>query len=63
MKNTVGQTLIYSAVPLIVVIEGCGRPTKFSRVMDGGFDLVGEFRRHGYAVQTETHGEGIRNAY
>src|SRR5262245_4625371 len=62
MKRTIAQTLICFATALMVFIAGCSRSTKFSAVLDGGFDPVREFRKHGYAVQTDTRGEGIRNA-
>jgi hypothetical protein len=29
--------------------------------LDGGFDPAATFRQHGYTVQTEARGEGIRN--
>src|SRR5258705_6681300 len=62
MKHRTAQTLIYLATALTVFITGCRRPTKFSTVLDGGFDPVREFRKHGYTVQAEGRGEGIRNA-
>jgi hypothetical protein len=62
MNRTIAQMLICVATLLTAVISGCSRPTKFSTVLDGGFDPVREFRKLGYAVQTETRGEGIRNS-
>ena len=40
----------------------CSRSTKFSTVLDGGFDPVATFRQQGYTIQTDARGEGIRNA-
>jgi len=39
----------------------CTRSTTFSTVLEGGFDPEAAFRQHGYAVQNEARGEGIRN--
>ena len=30
--------------------------------MEGGFNPVAAFRQQGYTIQTETRGEGVRNA-
>ena len=62
MKRRLTETLIYVGAALTMLIPGCSRTTKFSTVLDGGFDPVGQFRKHGYAVQTQTRGEGTRNA-
>jgi hypothetical protein len=62
MKRTTAQTLTCIVTLLWVFMAGCSRPTNFSTVLDGGFDPVEEFRKHGYTIQTQTRGEGIRNA-
>ncbi|MEI8379491.1 MAG: hypothetical protein WCJ09_05150 [Planctomycetota bacterium] len=43
-------------------VASCSRSTKFSTVMEGGFDPVAAFRQQGYTIQAETRGEGVRNA-
>ena len=62
MNRKIIQLLLSIAAPLMILVAGCSRPARFSTVLEGGFDPVGEFRKHGYTVETETRGEGIRNA-
>lgn len=62
MKRKTFQTFLCIAAPLMIFVAGCSRSAKFSTVLEGGFDPVGEFHKHGYTVETETRGEGIRNA-
>jgi len=47
---------------LAVLAVSCSRSTKFSSVLEGGFDPVAIFRQSGYVVQNEGTAEGIRNA-
>ena len=47
---------------LALFLTGCSRSTEFSTVLEGGFDPAAAFRQHGYAVQTDARGEGIRNS-
>lgn len=52
-------------VTLALLAVSCSRSpssTKFSTVLDGGYDPVTAFRKHGYTVHTEAGGEGVRNA-
>src|ERR1051326_1259256 len=56
------DTLILLAAASTMAMMGCGRSTKFSTVLDGGFDPVGEFCKRGYAVQAQARGAGVRNA-
>jgi hypothetical protein len=55
----------HSAFALVATLGlfaiGCSRSTQFSSVLEGGFDPVATFRQHGYTVQNEARGEGIRN--
>jgi len=46
---------------LALLATGCSRSTKFSTVLEGGFDPVAAFRQHGYTIENEALGEGIRN--
>lgn len=54
--------LLASLLSWALVPTGCQRPFAFSPVLEGGFDPIGAFRRHGYGVQADARGEGIRNA-
>ena len=50
------------AATLTLLVTGCSRSTKFSPVLEGGFDPEVTFRQHGYTIQTGARGEGIRNS-
>ena len=49
-------------ITLGIFAVSCSRSTKFSSILDGGFDPVAIFSQSGYTVQNEGAGEGIRNA-
>jgi len=62
MKRPKSHLILSLMAMLAASATSCSRSTKFSSVLDGGFDPVAAFRQHGCAVQNETRGEGIRNA-
>jgi hypothetical protein len=61
MKPVNSRTFVCVVATLILFTTSCSRPTTFSPVLQGGFDPVGAFRKHGYTIQTEARGESIRN--
>lgn len=56
------RAILALVATLAFFAAGCSRPTKFSTVLEGGFDPGATFRQHGYTVRREARGEGIRNA-
>ena len=61
MKFTSTPVVFSLLTALALFATSCSRSTKFSAVLDGGFDPVATFRQHGYTVQNEARGEGISN--
>jgi hypothetical protein len=62
MKPAKTQIIFAMLTLLALLATSCSRSTKFSPVLDGGYDPVAAFRKQGYTVQIEARGEGIRNA-
>jgi len=61
MKTLGAYVIATSIATLALFATSCSRPTKFSTILEGGFNPEAAFRQHGYTVQNETRGEGIRN--
>lgn len=61
MKTPSTHVIVTLVATLTLLATSCGRSTKFSTILEGGFDPEAVFRQHGYTVQNETRGEGIRN--
>ena len=51
MKFTSTPVVFSLLTALALFATSCSRSTKFSAVLDGGFDPVATFRQHGYTVQ------------
>lgn len=62
MKPPKNHAMFALLAVLALLATSCGRSTKFSTVLEGGFDPVATFRQQGYIIQTEARGESIRNA-
>ena len=62
MKPTNNRVFISLFAALSLVAVSCNESTKFSTVLDGGYDPVAAFRKQGYTVQAEANGARIRNA-
>jgi hypothetical protein len=62
MKPAKTHVIFSLLATLAFFATSCSRSTKFSTVLDGGYDPVAAFRQQGYTVQNEARGEGIRNA-
>ena len=63
MKSAKSHAFLSLLALLFLVATSCRRSTtKFSPVLEGGFDPVATFRQQGYTIQTEARGEGIKNA-
>ena len=61
MKTPNTHVILILIATLALFATSCSRSTKFSTILEGGFDPEAVFRQHGYTVQNETRGEGIRN--
>jgi len=61
MKAAKSSVVLCLLATLAVCTVSCRRTAKFSTVLEGGFDPVAAFRQHGYIIQSEARGEGIRN--
>jgi hypothetical protein len=62
MKSTKTHAIFSLLAMLALFATSCSRSTKFSTVLEGGFDPVVTFRQQGFTIQTGARGEGIRNA-
>ncbi len=62
MKSPKTFVIWFLFITLAIFAASCGRSTRFSAILEGGFDPAAIFRQSGYTVQNEGAGEGIRNA-
>jgi hypothetical protein len=62
MKTANSHGILTLIATLVLFATSCSHSTTFSTVLEGGFDPEATFRQHGYTIQNEARGEGIRNS-